>query len=363
MINRTQDEIIKSWQSNITEPIASVRCITYNHEKYIAQALDSFLMQETNFPFEIVVHDDASTDKTADIIREYEAKYPIIIKPIYETENLYSKKDGSLRKIMDNACKGKYIAYCEGDDYWCDPHKLQMQHDAMEAHPECSLCTHIVQEVTENGDPIKLRPDSGVFSKKIISQNEFGEILFTRNQHPLQTSSFFVKRKDLINNNLFFAGPGCGDEKILRMSLKEGNVFFIESVMSCYRRMSAGSWSSRNSGDASRHLKILSNTLQLNHSFDIYTHNQFNQFIEIGNTIIQLNIFIINRDYKSLFSPQYKDFSRKYIAPYRLHFYFILSKMPVVVVNAFFQILFVLKQNQIVQQLHRWILRIKTNKY
>ena len=140
MISRTQNEIMKNWPAEWNSPVVSIRCITYNHEPYIAEALDGFLMQETDFPFEIVVHDDASTDNTANIIREYEAKYPKILKPIYETENQYSKHDGSLRKIMNNACKGKYIAFCEGDDYWIDSKKLQKQVDFLEKNPDYEMC-------------------------------------------------------------------------------------------------------------------------------------------------------------------------------------------------------------------------------
>lgn len=127
MLNRTQEEIIQKWPKDWNTPLVSVRCITYNQQSFIAQTLDGFLSQETDFPFEVIVHDDASTDKTADVIREYEKKYPKIIKPIYETENQYSKNDDSLDKIVDSACKGKYIAFCEGDDYWIDPLKLQKQ--------------------------------------------------------------------------------------------------------------------------------------------------------------------------------------------------------------------------------------------
>ena len=119
--------------------IVSIRCLTYNHEPYIRQCLDGFVMQKTNFRFEAIVHDDASTDGTADIIREYAEKYPEIIKPILETENQYSKHDGSLGRIMNAACTGKYIAMCEGDDYWTDPYKLQKQVDFLEEHPEYGL--------------------------------------------------------------------------------------------------------------------------------------------------------------------------------------------------------------------------------
>lgn len=118
------------------EVVVSIRCLAYNHEPYIRQCLDGFVMQKTNFKVEVIVHDDASTDGTAAIIREYAEKYPELIKPIFETENQYSKHDGSLRRIMNEACIGKYIAMCEGDDYWIDPYKLQKQVDFLEEHPE-----------------------------------------------------------------------------------------------------------------------------------------------------------------------------------------------------------------------------------
>lgn len=129
----------QQWDKNDL-PIVSIRCITYNHEPYIAQCLEGFVMQKTNFKFEAIVHDDASTDKTADVIRKYAEKYPDIIKPIYETENQYSKRDGSLRKIMDAHMRGKYIALCEGDDYWIDPLKLQKQVDFLESNIEYGMC-------------------------------------------------------------------------------------------------------------------------------------------------------------------------------------------------------------------------------
>lgn len=140
MIARSQEEIMLNWgEWDLSTPLVSVSCCTYNQEQYISEALDGFIMQKTNFPFEVIVHDDASTDKTADIIREYEEKYPLIIKPIYETENQYSKHDGSIGKILQKVRKGKYIAICEGDDYWIDENKLQMQVDFLENNPDYGL--------------------------------------------------------------------------------------------------------------------------------------------------------------------------------------------------------------------------------
>ena len=137
--------------TNFNAPLLAIKCTTYNHELYVCQCLDGFIMQKTNFPFIAIVHDDASTDNTAEIIRKYAEKYPDIIKPIYENENQYSKRDGSIERIMNNAIPDsvKYIAICEGDDYWIDPNKLQKQVDFLESHPECSMCFHRTKEIVE----------------------------------------------------------------------------------------------------------------------------------------------------------------------------------------------------------------------
>ncbi len=128
-------------------PLVSICCITYNHAPFIRKCLDGFLMQQTNFPIEILIHDDCSTDGTTEIIREYEAKYPDLIFPLYEEENQYQK--GKAAEIdFYNYCRarGKYIAYCEGDDYWTDPLELQKQVDFMEAKLEYSVCFHGFEE-------------------------------------------------------------------------------------------------------------------------------------------------------------------------------------------------------------------------
>lgn len=122
-------------------PLVSIHCTVFNHESYLSQCLEGFVAQKTNFVFEAIIHDDVSTDGSVAIIRKYAEKYPSIIKPIYETENQYSKNDGSLERIMDQAIHPhvKYIAICEGDDYWTDPYKLQKEVDFLERNNDYGL--------------------------------------------------------------------------------------------------------------------------------------------------------------------------------------------------------------------------------
>ena len=177
--------------------LVTIHCLVYNHEPYLRDCLEGFVMQQTNFPFVAIVHDDASTDGSAAIIREYEEKYPDIIKPIYETENQYSKRNGSLGRIMNaaiDATGAKYIAFCEGDDYWTDPLKLQKQVDFMEVNPEYGLC--YTDYNLYNGDGEVIEESCFVKSgKKIILT--FEEHLFYQGYIAPMT---WLYRRDLYNS-------------------------------------------------------------------------------------------------------------------------------------------------------------------
>ena len=219
------------------EVLVSIRCLVYNHEPYLRQCLDGFVMQKTNFAFEAIVHDDASTDKSADIIKEYAEKYPDIIKPIFETENQYSKKDGSIRRIMDDAtCKTtKYIAFCEGDDYWTDPLKLQKQFDFMEANPDYSLCFHPAYVKFENG--IQERTLFGEWK-----ETDYNGLDIIR-QWTIPTASVFFRAKfynkkyfEIANDRRFI----YGDIVLFEYMSTKGRIKCINEVMSVYRRNAGG---------------------------------------------------------------------------------------------------------------------------
>ena len=148
MIEKTEKEIMENWKAN-EKPLVSIGSITFNHEKFIAESLDSILIQETNFPFEIIIRDDCSTDGTATIVKEYAEKFPHINSTILETENQYSKGvRGSI--VLYQKVVGKYVAMLEGDDYWRDKSKLQKQVDFLDTNSDyvLSYCNSIV--VDEN---------------------------------------------------------------------------------------------------------------------------------------------------------------------------------------------------------------------
>lgn len=200
----------------------------YNHEPFLRQCLDGFVMQQTNFPFEAIVHDDASTDGSAAIIREYAEKYPDIIKPIIETENQYSKHDGSIRRIMDAHTRGKYVAYCEGDDYWTDPLKLQKQVDFLESHPDYSMCAHRAQVVYEGVPTI----DYEWFSKLNDCEMPIEIGLFP----PVFPTASIVIRADVAKLAPVHKDFHAGDIIIHASAYARGRVYGMRESMSVYRK-------------------------------------------------------------------------------------------------------------------------------
>jgi glycosyltransferase involved in cell wall biosynthesis len=154
-------------------PLVTVICTSYNHEKFIKECLDGFVIQQTNFPFEVIVHDDASTDNTQQIVKEYESEYPYIFNNIYQIENQFSKKEFDIWcDIMFPKAKGKYIAICDGDDYWTDPLKLQKQVDFLEANPDYGLV---------HTDCLLLQNSSGELcdnrKRKVVKKSKFAALL------------------------------------------------------------------------------------------------------------------------------------------------------------------------------------------
>lgn len=208
----------------------SVIVITYNHAHYVKQCLDSILMQKTSFRFEILVGDDASTDETQDILRDYARRYPGIFHMELREENL-----GPTKNAYDlfQKAKGRYLAHCEGDDYWTDENKLQLQYELMEARPDLSACTHCVDWVNQAGS--KIPPSYQYYEPdKLLTLNEWNGL------YPLGHTNSFFQRNIFCEANhdysVYLSHRITGDLCLQLFSILQGDVLVIPNCMAHYRR-------------------------------------------------------------------------------------------------------------------------------
>lgn len=221
-----------SEQSSCENPMVSVAMITYNHEKFIAQAIESVLMQEVDFPVELIIGEDCSTDGTRRIVQNYASKYPNVIRALLPEQNLGATKNST---AVDAACRGKYTAFLEGDDYWSDPRKLRVQVEWLEKEPNCMICAHRFQVLDEESQRISNDPHEAHFAGQPQIEVTYQNFL---NPFLLQTLTVMHRRKGLI---------GFSDRTIkidsVRWShlLSQGGVATIfNRFMGVYRKHGAG---------------------------------------------------------------------------------------------------------------------------
>ncbi len=229
----------------------SVLLICYNHAAYLEQALDSVIQQKTDFPMEIIIHDDASTDDSQQIIRRYAQQYPELIRPILQTENKAQKGVPIRRTYMDPMIRGKYIALCETDDYWLDPDKVQKQVDFLEQNPQYAACTHNCLLVDKNGD--ELPPDMQLYRPYVAHTATLHRMALS-GMFPGQTASVLLRREaynaldEAQLRQLYSLRIPTGDKRLFLTLLLWGDIYCMEQTMSAHRvvRTGGGSWTARN---------------------------------------------------------------------------------------------------------------------
>ncbi len=285
------------------EILVSVICNTYNHGRYIRKALEGFVMQKTSFDFQVLIHDDASTDNTQEIIREFEEKYPEIIKPIYQTENQHSK-GVKLSTFQYPRLQGKYVAVCEGDDYWTDEFKLQKQFDALESHPEVDICAH--KNACVN--------DAGEECENVIPQHTEGlipacEVIMGEGNF-VATNTLFYRRS--LNESVpeFRAKFNIDYALQIHGSLR-GGMLYLEDMMSVYRVCSAGSWTSRvtKNVDKVKELERKKNEMFLR--LDKYTDYKYTDVIKERMRINEFNVLLFCEEYKKVLDKRFRDLFKK----------------------------------------------------
>jgi len=228
----------QSWDPDI-QPVVSISCVTYNHEEFLNEAIKGFLMQETTFPVEILIHDDASTDRTHEIIRKYEIQYPNLFKVIYQKENQYSKKVLIGPAFQYPRVRGKYYACCEGDDYWTDPLKLQKQVAFLENNMDYSfVCGGYIARDTLN------KQEDIIIDQKIsgLEDDDNGfEITFQRIKNDWITKTLtLLFRIDCLNLDVLSSYRYQRDVHIIYYLMKAGKGYYIKDIFGVYNIHSNG---------------------------------------------------------------------------------------------------------------------------
>lgn len=307
--------------------LVSVLCTAYNHEEYIRSALEGFISQETDFPFEILVNDDASTDGTADIIREYEERYPGLIRPFYQSENQFAKGIGYIYEAFfyPNA-RGKYLAFCEGDDYWTDSSKLQRQVDFLEAHPDYSACVHnTLLHYCGGGRADELLIDCAA------DHDVSFESIIGGPSGAYHTSSLLARRELVTRTPDFYrqaVNHGFADYAWALMLRLGGEIRFINRPMSVYRICSNQcSWSSGVDGQYDKLKCFVNGKCALLRSFLPHCPEEYRQAAE--QVLLEREfelMYIEGRDREQRRAP-YRQLLRRQSFSYRLK-NFIKSYVP-----------------------------------
>jgi glycosyltransferase involved in cell wall biosynthesis len=267
-----------------TLPLVHTRTMTYMHENYIRDCIEGILMQKTTFPVQVLIHDDASTDKTSEIVREYERKYPRLIKVFYQKENSYSKADKHERRAEFTSWRiGKYEAICEGDDYWTDPLKLQKQVDFLEANPEYGLVHTAYNTFYEKEKKLKKLkrrniPVGDVFESLLVKGNHIGTLTV-------------LYRKNLLQNfdtNVFHKkGFKMGDIPLWLELSRYSKFHYIDEVMAVYR---INIYSASHFNDYAKSQEFLNSSLDVRK----YFHTKYSIQIEYQEIEKQFYIWCFN---------------------------------------------------------------------
>lgn len=309
------------------EVVVTVLCVCYNHARSLRRALESLVSQKTDFAYELLVHDDASTDGSQDIIREFQRRYPQIVRPMLEEENQYGQGRNFLGKMLAEA-RGSYIAYCETDDFWSDSLKLQLQVDALRTHPECSFCVHNTQGVNIRGDRLPqhfppIRVDAGAITPEEYLRHELFE-----DKWMFQLSSFMSRRETMVEYEEISASEfpskyyQVGDQPLFLFCLTKGSAWYIDRDMSCYTVDSGGFMTSLGKGGSFCE-RVQLGYIQGLEAFDAYSHGRFATAIQRAVLRRQFLYDLATHNYRAISNGKYKDLNSELGSLRRLRYRFL----------------------------------------
>ena len=285
----------------------TVIVMAYNQKDYIRESLDSILRQKTNVDFNILIHDDCSSDGTSEIIDEYKMKNPNKIDVIHQKEKTFPVVgfNGMLYKYVTPIIESDYIAYCDGDDYWCDDEKLQKQYDFMSSHPEYSMCFHSAYQ---------LRPNNDMSSKWFIRDEgdiNMSDIISERPGVCVATSSIFLKSDVFKDFSDWRKKYPVEDVPMYITAAMKGKIHRLKDVMCVYRQFAAGSWSAQNKDANDKMIKHLNEMKEAVLRFDQQTNQQYHDLVVKETESFDFRIAHITRDFKTIFSNANKRFVKR----------------------------------------------------
>ena len=283
----------------------SVTCITFNQVDYIEETIKSFLMQKTNFKFEILIHDDASIDGTDKVILKYAELYPDIVKPLIQIENQYSKGNRRVDYINHQRAMGKYITQCEGDDLWGDENKLQKQFDYMEKNPECNLTFSNVKYL--DGYTNKIVGETNIECKKYTIED-----VIKNGGEFIPTASIMYRKIEFDNPPKFYFEASVGDYPFQMIVAKNGYIYCFKECMATYRVNAKNSWSRTGNDlvfDIEKNINNNNSMIKILDSFNKFSNGEFSNIIENTKIPFEFNIYTIknNSSIKAIKNSKFKE--------------------------------------------------------
>lgn len=271
------------------KPLVTIACITYNHEKFVLDCLKGIFMQECDFDYEVIIHDDCSTDNTQEIIKDFISPYKEKVTLIFQKENQYSQGKKPLTDFVIPMAKGKYIAICEGDDYWTDSLKLQKQVQFLESNDKIKLCYHKTLNKSEiNGKQYFFHEPSLFFTKKNIINKKY---FLRRGGGAFATPSCMI-HKDVIKKLDNLPKLLNGDTMIAISACLSGEIGYIKDLMAVYRVQTPGSWSEKTKRNAKEHYKsvIINTEKVINIIYDEEIKKGLKSYINYNNYFLTIEL-------------------------------------------------------------------------
>lgn len=284
-------------------PLVTVIIPTHDHAPFLSRAVESVLAQKTTFPFDILLHDDASTDGTADIARDYAARYPERIRLIAQTVNQYRTDKKIQTHILYPRITAKYTAICDGDDLWTDDGKLQLQVDYLERHPDCTLCICGADKIDVNGRVIGA---AAPYSDDCVVKLED----MIRAGGEFCSSNTIVAPTALLNSQPDFCElTEVEDIPVHMWCAVNGYAWYFAKRMAAYRYAVPGSWSVRqNAAKRETQVQTCRGVIGLLRGFDDYTKGKYHASFADAILYQEFKIKCFEHDIKALKQPPYRSF-------------------------------------------------------